>query len=444
MQKLLWLLPVVLIVSCNQAAVPEVSAVGAFQAQASKTRTPGTTVTAPTALRSLYVDCAAGSDSASGWSASAALKTLNKLNTVKLVAGDQVLLKRGCTFTGTLMAKYSGTASASIRYAAYGEGAAPTIHLTTDGEAVLASGNHLIFDGLNVTTTRPAPAATTGKCTSTPVAWRVGFAVTGQYNTVQNSSASGFMAGVHLMTGANNNRVLGNTLTNNNIMKKNTAGIYDDDSGAWGVLVNSHRNEVAGNTFSGNWACSEDYGVDGASVELYEASSNNIHHNLSTEDMAFTELGGTPTTQSENNTFAYNQYAPVKVGGAMIVLRGTKSKWGGNPGTVFHHNVGYMVDVGIICSDGCAPGILKAHDNILWQRDVAGGIVPAANMTPMWADAPFTEYNNVFWKTSGRPYVSIDGGKLSSSDRIADPMFVNAAALNFTSQLPPVMVARRR
>ena len=439
MQKLLWLLPVVFIVGCSNTALPASDAAAqdvGVQAQGTKAK-PAPLPT--TSGRSFYLDCN-GNDRASGTSAGTAFRTLNKVSGLSLLAGDKVLLKRGCTFTGSLVAKSSGTAAAPIVYTTYGEGAAPTIVLNIDSEAVLVGGNHLVFDGLNLTSTRPAPAGT-GKCASTPVAWRVGFAVTGQYNTVQNSSASGFMAGVHLMPGANNNRVLSNTLTNNNVMKKNTAGVYDDDSGAWGVLVNSNGNEVANNTFSGNWACSEDYGVDGASVELYEASGNNVHHNLSTEDITFTELGGTPTSQSENNTFSYNRYAPVKVGGAMIVLRGTKSHWGGNPGTVFHHNVGYMVDLGIICSDGCAPSILKAHDNILWQRDAASGIAPAANMTPMWADAPFTEYNNVFWKTTGRPYVSIDGGSLSATDRIADPLFVNASALNFTSQLPPVVLA---
>ena len=405
----------------NTAALPLSSS------QAGTLQDTGIFAPTPTPRRSFYVDCQ-GDDRQTGLNAPAAFQHLARINTMKLLPGDHVLLRRGCTFNGPLLAASSGTASAPVVYAAYGNGPAPVITLNTDAEAVLASGQHLIFDGLNVTTAVPAAARAAGRCRTTPVAWRVGFELTGQYNTVQRSSASGFMAGIHLSAG--NNRVLGNTLQGNNVMKKNTPAVQDDDSGAWGVLVNADDNEVAYNTFSGNWACSEDYGRDGSSVELYQASHNNVHHNFTTEDITFTELGGTPDAQSEFNTFSFNTYAPVKGGGAFIVLRGVKSHWGGNPGTVFDHNVGYMVDMGVICSDGCGPSILKATDNVLWQRDTPSGLVP--NACAMWADAAFTESRNVFWKTDGRPTVSIDNSTLSSTDHIANPRFTRADAMDFS------------
>lgn len=383
----------------------------------------------PVAKRSFYVDCLSGSNRADGLNQSTALQSLASINALALLPGDHVLFKRDCTFAGPLLAARSGKANEPIVYTAYGDGPSPLITLNTDAEAVLASGQHLIFDHLAVKTSATKIPATASKCITTPVAWRVGFELSGQFNVVQHSSASGFMAGIRLS--ADNNRVLGNVLNNNNVMKKNTASIYDDDSGAWGVLINADNNEVAYNTFSGNWACSEDYGKDGASIELYQASHNSVHHNLTTEDITFTELGGTPTAQSEYNSFAYNTYAPVRGGGAFIVLRGLKSKWGGNPGTVFQHNIGYMVDLGIICSDGCSPNILQANNNILWQRDVPSGLSP--NVTAMWADASFMESNNVFWKSDGRPTVSIDNGTLNVTDRIIDPLFTNAIALDFRS-----------
>jgi hypothetical protein len=381
----------------------------------------------PAAHRSFYLDCH-GDDRNAGLSDTAAFRQLSSVNVLKLTPGDHVLLRRGCAFDGPLTAASSGTTRDPIVYTAYGDGAAPVITLNQNAEAVLASGQHLIFDGLKVATTVSAAPATSGHCRTTPVAWRVGFELTGAYNTVQRSRATGFMAGIHLSAG--NNRVIGNTLTDNNVMKKNTPNVADDDSGAWGVLVNADHNEVAFNSFSGNWACSEDYGRDGASVEIYQASHNNVHHNFTTEDITFTELGGTPGTQSEFNTFSFNTYAPVRGGGAFIVLRGTKSHWGGNPGTVFDHNVGYMVDLGVICSDGCGPSILTATDNVLWQRDVPSGIAP--RVCAMWADAAFTESHNVFWKTGGRPVASIDNAVLSGTDRIADPMFARASAMDFT------------
>ncbi|MGZ7349182.1 hypothetical protein ACXWR7_13770, partial [Streptococcus pyogenes] len=75
----------------------------------------------------------------------AALRTLGKVNTLALLPGDHVLLKRGCLFSQTLNAKLSGTANDPIVYGAYGVGDLPKIQLTVDAEAVLASGNYLIF-----------------------------------------------------------------------------------------------------------------------------------------------------------------------------------------------------------------------------------------------------------------------------------------------------------
>ncbi|MBG6136357.1 RICIN domain-containing protein [Longispora fulva] len=74
-----------------------------------------------------YLDCANGSDSRAGTSTSTAWKTLSKVNGKTLVAGDQVLIRRGTTCTGALAPTGSGAPGSAILVDAYGTGAKPMI-----------------------------------------------------------------------------------------------------------------------------------------------------------------------------------------------------------------------------------------------------------------------------------------------------------------------------
>jgi hypothetical protein len=84
-----------------------------------------------------YVDASSGLDSNNGTSTSKAWKTIAKVNSAALKAGDFVLFARGQTYRGNLIPK-SGTASANISYGAYGSGNKPLFlgsisrKLTTD------------------------------------------------------------------------------------------------------------------------------------------------------------------------------------------------------------------------------------------------------------------------------------------------------------------------
>jgi len=61
-----------------------------------------------------------GRDDASGLSPETSLKTIDKLNSIKLNAGDSILFKSGDTFTGTLKLQYSGTLTNPIFIGTYG------------------------------------------------------------------------------------------------------------------------------------------------------------------------------------------------------------------------------------------------------------------------------------------------------------------------------------
>lgn len=83
-------------------------------------------------------------------------------------------------------------------------------------------------------------------------------------------------------------------------MSVNTSTPTDDDSGAFGVLLNGNETVVAYNTISGHDAFSYDYGRDGCAIEIYAGRDNVIHHNEASDNDCFasSETPGRPTTSS--------------------------------------------------------------------------------------------------------------------------------------------------
>ena len=173
----------------------------------------------------------------------------------------------------------------------------------------------------------------------------------------------------------------------------------------------------------GTRPASEDYGEDGASIEIYLGSRNYVHHNRSTwGDSTFSELGGSPSHLARDNVFAFNLYvASGTVDGSMLVVRGDQSSFGANPGTKFFNNTAYWVSIGTTCFSGCSRSILSSHNNIIYQRNA-----PNRGVSVVFADAPFDEGNNLYFKSGGGTFVNIGSGSMSSSSAIADPQFLNA------------------
>ncbi|OJU16764.1 MAG: hypothetical protein BGN88_02070 [Clostridiales bacterium 43-6] len=84
--------------------------------------------TASAANITYYVDSISGNDSNNGTSVETPWKTLTKVNATTFVAGDSILFKRGCSWTGTLYPKGSGNSTARITLDAYGTGNLPIIN----------------------------------------------------------------------------------------------------------------------------------------------------------------------------------------------------------------------------------------------------------------------------------------------------------------------------
>lgn len=81
----------------------------------------------PAFATTYYVDAANGNDKNIGSTAGQAWQTLQKVSSSRLVAGDEVLFRRGQTFYGTLRPNSSGEPTKPIVFGAFGKGELPII-----------------------------------------------------------------------------------------------------------------------------------------------------------------------------------------------------------------------------------------------------------------------------------------------------------------------------
>lgn len=363
-----------------------------------------TTTTAPppptTSGATYYLDAAGGSDSFAGTSPTTAWRSLARATSATLAPGDQLLLRRGQTWSGSLAMGESGTAAAPITIGAYGVGAAPIV--TGASTCIALGGSHLVLTGVQA-----------DGCT-----WS-GVDISGSANVVTGNVFAHNAAGVVVRPSGLDNRILSNQIVDNQRMSVLTQG-GDDDSGAFGVLLQGDRTEVAGNTISGHDAFSYDYGRDGSAIEVYGARDSYIHHNRAVDNQTFTELGN---SRSAGNTYAYNVVTSAVADSTFVITRGAGSVWGPIVGTRFFNNTAILTGAntqGFICHAGCSPSILVMRNNIVQATWKAG-----------YADAPFDGDYNLYW-----------GGTrqfpLGAHDIVADPVFAGGGDLHLGAGSPAI------
>nr|WP_236714667.1 right-handed parallel beta-helix repeat-containing protein [Nonomuraea pusilla] len=336
----------------------------AMAAGAASSATAGTTY---------YVDSRAGDDSADGTSAAKPWKTLDRVNDADLKPGDAVSVKRGGSFRGELKLSASGTAARPIVVQPYGTG--PLARIT--GECVVVNGNHWRVSGLRATGCRWA-----------------GFEIGGDHNELSGVEADKNIAGVWVTPSGSSNTIKDSTFRRNNRMSVNDEG-GDNDSGAFGVLLNGDDNVVTGNTITGSYARSADYGTDGAAVEIFNGDRNRVTHNRAHDNETFTELGAEKGKTATGNLFAFNVVTSGRKRGSFLITRGPGHIVGPVKGTVAVHNSVYLPardTIGWSCHDGCSPGILKLRNNVIvvggeagWEdgrgADEAGGVYQGRKAT---------------------------------------------------------------
>jgi hypothetical protein len=363
------------------------------------TATP-TTSTSTSGGTTYYLDPALGSDTNNGTSAATPWKTLWKAESFTFAPGSQLLLRRDATWTGSLKIAESGTSSSPIVVGAYGTGALPKITgasscLTLDGAYIQV--NSVELSG----------------CT-----W-AGVSIGGANDSIERSVMTLNVTGAFVRSTATDTKVLNNQIVDNNKMSVLTQG-GDDDSGAFGVLLQGDRAEVAYNNISGHDAFSYDYGRDGAAVEVYGARYSNVHHNVSVDNHTFTELGN---PRSTDNVFAYNLVRSALANSTFVITRGAGSSWGPILRTRLYNNTVVMTGSGtqgFICHDGCGPDILTMRNNVIRAVWKAG-----------YADAAFDGNYNLYW-LGQRQF------PLGSSDIVADPRFISESDLRLAVGSPGI------
>ncbi|HSA52931.1 MAG TPA: hypothetical protein VLH10_22830, partial [Yinghuangia sp.] len=295
-----------------------------------------------------YVDADNGSDDASGTSSKAAWRSLERVAEQALDPGDTVLFARGRQWTGALVLSRSGTADAPITVGAYGSGDRPVV--AGGANCVTVSGAYWLIADLR----------------ATDCGW-AGFEIQGHHTTLDRIRADNSVVGVSITGDAHHNTVRDSALVDNNRMSVNTPG-GDDDSGAFGVLLNGDDNLISHNTITGSHAASHDYGADGAAVEVYDGDRNRVEYNITRDNETFTELGHREGETADDNVFAYNVVTSTHDSGAFLVTRGADDGLGPVRGTVAVNNSVAIPGAdgqGWVCYGGCDGNILKLRNNVI-------------------------------------------------------------------------------
>ncbi|WP_436776229.1 NosD domain-containing protein [Yinghuangia sp. YIM S09857] len=292
---------------------------------------------------------AAGSDSRAGTSAATAWSTLGKVSGAALQPGDTVLFKRGQKRNGDLALSRSGKAGARLTVGAYGTGARPVIG--GGANCVTLTGSYWTVRDLRLI-----------GCD------RAGVQIEkGHHNTLLGIRADGNVVGVSIAGPAHHNTVRGSELIDNNKMSVDDPG-GDDDSGAFGVLLNGDDNLITGNTITGRYATSHDYGYDGAAVEIYDGDRNRVEYNVTRDNETSTELGHDTGKTAHGNVFAYNVVTSEHEHGSFLVTRGPDTGLGPVRGTLVLNNSVYLPGAGSqgwVCHGGCDAEILKLRNNVI-------------------------------------------------------------------------------
>ncbi|MGV3640495.1 MAG: right-handed parallel beta-helix repeat-containing protein, partial [Adhaeribacter sp.] len=109
--------------------------------------------------KTYYVDSKRGNDAFAGTSRGKAFKTLEKVNSLNLEPGDEVLFRRGTSYAGALKISASGQPGKTILFSAYGRGSLPRI----DGQGLyqetvlIRNSSYLRFENFEITNQGSTP-----------------------------------------------------------------------------------------------------------------------------------------------------------------------------------------------------------------------------------------------------------------------------------------------
>lgn len=311
-----------------------------------------------------YVDPLTGDDTATGTTPDSAWRTLARASEADLQPGQVLALRTGMIHQGALNITASGLPGRPVTIQSYGEGKPPVL----TGDCLTVSGDRVVVTGIAAQDCE-----------------RAGFSITGDDVTLDGVEASGSVSGVWIQEGAQHSIVRDSHIHDNDRMAPGTDG-PDDDFGAFGVEVNGDDSLILGNTISGHVADSPDYGRDGAAVEIYQAAGTIVKGNTSTDDLTFTELGGSRTAGTR---YVANRVTSSQAGASFLLTRGAgQTRWGPVTGTTARANTVELTGpeaFGFGCYGSCTPENLDLRRNDI-----------AASWYVGYVDGTFTSRANTY------------------------------------------------
>lgn len=224
--------------------------------------------------------------------------------------GDQVLFKKGDTFSGTLTISKSGLDSTyPIRFGAYGTGDNPKFigtGSTIERLFYMYDKKHIEFYNLWITDPSISP---TDRNVLAKI--RRAFVVDGPNGgnvLISNCKIELVGVGAYFASPYNTMELCD---VGNLRMVVNDAAL-DNDYGANAVVISSSYNKILKNNFHDCWANSIDYTYDGGAVEIYANSNKTITNNYIAYNTFYDgdgacEVGGGSNSIINNTTFAYNK-----------------------------------------------------------------------------------------------------------------------------------------
>ncbi len=369
----------------------------------------------PAYATNYFVDSGAGNDARDGLSDATSWQSLSKVSGFPFNPGDVVNFKRGGTWTGTLTITRSGVSGNPITFQDYGNGNAPLLRRASSPETggftrtVVVNGSWIVFQDFLITNAHEAG---------------IFLNTSANRNVIRNNeiTATGYGVAVY----GQFNLVTRNHVHDVHMIVSNAAGLNYGAGCFFFQQAGSGGNELSYNRAINCRAPDPFFGINGKFVEIFNNGDNlYVHHNYAENAGAFFEAGASSGGTAANVKLAYNVFVNSHADAAQPVTTfcfNTSSFTITIANFVFDNNTVYQQtgDSGVYRIFGCSPNLafITARNNIFYSDS------QIAN------SGSFVHANNVYYMTSG----SGVGYALGAGERIANPLFVDAAARNLRLQ----------
>ncbi len=327
-------------------------------------------------------------------------RTIAEVNagTALLNPGDQVLFKRGQTYSGRLTVYRSGTAANPIVYGNYGSGNLPEFNNSISDVIGIYNKQYVIIDGISIT---DKSISATDRAVQAKISYAI--VISNSSNcTIKNCNISLAGVGISVSAGSDNTTITRNYIHNLRMVRNTPTSINsNDDYGANPMVVGSSNNTISYNQFEECWALSYDYGYDGGAVELFGTAVNNnkIIYNTAINCDGFTEIGSASGGECNNNIVAYNKIINCGVAGTFqnsgtFYTRINNLQFYNN--TIVETVLHYQKAANIFWMSGSgSAGMLLVKNNIFWLS--TGVNIAQAK----FSSGQLVHSNNIFRMTSG-------------------------------------------